>query len=102
MPSATSASSWKCVANSVRHWVTSYRYPMQACAMDSPSYEDVPRPASSRITKQRSVAPFRIAAVSCLSTRIVDLLEVRSADASLRLNTLPTTPMRDRRANAIK
>ena len=56
-----------------------------AQASASPSYVEVPRPTSSRITKLRSVAWARIAAVSTISTMNVERPRARFAEAPTRL-----------------
>ena len=43
-----------------------------ACATARPSYEEVPRPSSSRMTRERGVASERIFLVSESSIRKVD------------------------------
>jgi hypothetical protein len=55
---------------------------------------EVPRPTSSRITKLRSVACARIAAVSTISTMKVDRPRARLSDAPTRLNSRSTMPSR--------
>ena len=53
----------------------------------------VPRPISSRMTKERSVAWLRMAAVSTISTMKVERPRARSSAAPTRLNRRSTTPI---------
>ena len=53
----------------------------------------VPRPISSRITSERGVAWFRMAAVSTISTMKVERPRARSSAAPTRENSRSTTPM---------
>ena len=73
--------------------VTSCRYSTVAQAIDSPSNVAVPRPISSRMTSERSVAWLRIAAVSTISTMKVERPRARSSDAPTRQNSRSTMPM---------
>ncbi len=66
---------------------------MAAQAIDSPSKVAVPRPISSRITSERPVAWFRIAAVSTISTMKVERPRARSSAAPTRENSRSTTPI---------
>ena len=61
--------------------------------MESPSKVAVPRPISSRITRERGLAWFRIAAVSTISTMKVERPRARSSAAPTRLNSRSTTPI---------
>ena len=58
---------------------------MTAHAIESPSIVDVPRPISSRINKDLSVALFRIVATSTISTINVLCPSVMSSDAPTRV-----------------
>ena len=49
--------------------------------MATPSCVEVSRPTSSRIISERSVAPFRMAAVSCISIRNVERPDAKSSVA---------------------
>ena len=62
-------------------------------AMLSPSKVLVPRPISSRITKERSSAWLSIVAVSLISTMNVDCPLARLSEAPTRLKSLFTTPI---------
>ena len=62
--------------------------------MAMPSKVEVPRPISSRMSRLRAVAFFRISATSVISTMKVDLPEARSSDAPMRVKMRSTTPMR--------
>ena len=57
-----------------------------------PSKVEVPRPISSRISRDWAVACFRMEAVSLISTMKVDWPEARSSDAPIRVNTRSTMP----------
>src|ERR1022692_828274 len=65
-----------------------------AQAMLSPSYVDVPRPISSRMMSERSVALFRMLAVSFISTMNVEFPLARSSLAPTREKILSTMPNR--------
>ena len=56
-----------------------------AKASARPSKVEVPRPISSISTSDRSVAPFRIAAASVISTMKVERPEARSSEAPMRV-----------------
>ena len=53
----------------------------------------MPRPISSRITKARSSAWFKIAAVSTISTMNVERPRARSSEAPTRLKSCETAPI---------
>ena len=78
--------------------MTSWRCSATAQAMDSPSKVDVPRPISSSTTRLRSVAWWRMAAVSAISTMNVDWPRARSSEAPTRVKMRSTRPMRARDA----
>ena len=61
--------------------------------MAIPSYVLVPLPISSRMTSERGVAWFRMAAVSTISTMKVDWPVVRSSCSPARVKIRSTTPM---------
>ena len=61
--------------------------------MLTPSYVEVPRPISSRITRLRPVACRRIAAVSAISTMNVERPPLRSSCAPIRVKIRSHTPM---------
>ncbi len=61
--------------------------------MARPSKVAVPRPISSRITRERGVAWFRIAAVSTISTMKVERPAARSSPAPTRENSRSTMPI---------
>ena len=63
-------------------------------AMESPSKVAVPRPISSRITSEFSVALLMMSEVSFISTMKVDWPEVRSSEAPTRQKIRSTRPMR--------
>jgi hypothetical protein len=56
-----------------------------AKARATPSKVDVPRPISSISTSDFSVAPFRMAAASVISTMKVERPEARSSEAPMRV-----------------
>ena len=62
--------------------------------MAIPSNVDVPRPISSRMSREFGVAFFRMSATSFISTMNVDWPDARSSDAPMRVNSLSTMPMR--------
>ena len=62
--------------------------------MERPSSVLVPRPTSSMITRERSVALLRILAVSVISTRKVDSPFARLSLAPTRQKILSTMPIR--------
>ena len=64
-----------------------------AQASDTPSYVLVPRPISSRITKLRSVALFKILAASVISTMNVLWARLNSSLAPTRVKIRSTKPM---------
>ena len=74
------------------------RNSVTAQAMATPSYVEVPRPISSRSTRLRSLAPWRIALVSLISTMNVDWPRARLSEAPTRVNSRSTTPTTARRA----
>ena len=86
-------SSWKCVANNARHLLTSCRCSTQPQAIERPSKVAVPRPISSRMTNERSLAWFKIVAVSTISTIKVDRPRAKSSAAPTRLNNRSSVPI---------
>ena len=82
--SASSASSWKCVAKMVRQRMAECRASRTAQAMARPSSVAVPRPISSTTTRERGPAWCRIAAVSVISTMKVERPRARSSAAPTR------------------
>ena len=64
-----------------------------AQASEMPSNVLVPRPTSSRMTRLRGVALFRMLAVSLISTMNVLWLRLRSSVAPTRANRRSTTPI---------
>ena len=66
--------------------------------MERPSKVAVPRPISSRMTRERGPAQFKIAAVSTISTMKVERPRARSSEAPTRENSRSTTPIRARSA----
>ena len=69
-----------------------------AHAMLMPSYVLVPRPISSRRTRERSDRLCRMDAVSFISTMKVDSPALRLSEAPTRVKTLSTSPIRTERA----
>src|SRR5262249_15573433 len=65
--------------------MASWRCSATAQAMDSPSKVEVPRPISSSTTRLRSVAWWRMAAVSAISTMKVDWAGAGSSGAPPRV-----------------
>gem|GEM_PF-4878819 len=61
--------------------------------MESPSKVAVPRPISSRMTKDRGPAWLRMVAVSTISTMKVERPRARSSAAPTRLNRRSMTPI---------
>ena len=76
------------------HFTVSRRYSETARAIARPSSVEVPRPTSSMITKERTVAARRIFAVSIISTRKVDSPFARLSLAPTRQKIRSTIPMR--------
>ncbi|OQA90347.1 MAG: hypothetical protein BWY28_00274 [bacterium ADurb.Bin236] len=64
------------------------RYSTAAQAMDRPSRVPVPRPISSRTTRERGVAARRMWLNSVISTMKVDCPDARSSWAPMRVKTL--------------
>ena len=91
--SASSASSWKCVAKMVRQRIAECSASSTAQAMARPSSVAVPRPISSTTTSERGPAWCRMAAVSVISTMKVERPRARSSAAPTRENRRSTTPI---------
>ena len=91
--SASSASSWKCVAKMVRQRIAECSASSTAQAIARPSSVAVPRPISSTTTSERGPAWCRMAAVSVISTMKVERPRARSSAAPTRENSRSTTPI---------
>mmetsp|Transcript_74668 Transcript_74668/g.218775 ORF Transcript_74668/g.218775 Transcript_74668/m.218775 type:complete len:234 (+) Transcript_74668:426-1127(+) len=83
-PSCRAASSWKCVAKRLKQRVSSARCRAIAHAMPNPSEVDVPRPSSSTMTRERSVAVFRMHEASNISAMKVEIPRSCMSEAPTR------------------
>ncbi len=77
----------------MRALISSCRCSATDQAMDSPSKVAVPRPISSRMTSERSVALLMMSDVSFISTMNVDWPFARSSLAPTRQKILSVSPM---------
>ena len=62
--------------------------------MEMPSYVEVPRPSSSKSTKERGVTLLRMSEASVISTINVDSPSEMLSEAPTRVNILSTRPIR--------
>ncbi|MNT31902.1 hypothetical protein D3C72_1677590 [compost metagenome] len=81
------------MANRVKLRLVSIRWRAMAQARARPSKVEVPRPTSSISTSECSVAPFKMAADSVISTMKVERPPARSSVAPMRVKMRSMGPM---------